>query len=123
MYTELKYFEEIDIPVINNYNNLGGFHYGVPFFCYSEKIINKLKNNFNILGYNWPYLDLNENFQDPEKFLELIYKQDFKIDNIYGKSNDIRDNLYFFELKELMSLTKNEIAKKMIISKIDDNWF
>ena len=121
LYTELKYFEEIDIPVINNYNNLGGFHYGVPFFCYSEKIINKLKNNFNILGYNWPYLDLNENFQDPEKFLELIYKQDFKIDNIYGKSNDIRDNLYFFELKELMSLTKNEIAKKMIISKIDDN--
>tara|TARA_B100000989_G_scaffold298880_1_gene290690 strand:- start:2382 stop:3545 length:1164 start_codon:yes stop_codon:yes gene_type:complete len=121
LYTELKYFEEIDIPVINNYNNLGGFHYGVPFFCYSEKIINKLKNNFNILGYNWPYLDLNENFQDPEKFLELIYKQDFKIDNIYGKSNDIRDNLYFFELKELMSLTKNEITKRMIISKIDDN--
>tara|TARA_B100001057_G_scaffold498678_1_gene606527 strand:- start:10556 stop:11719 length:1164 start_codon:yes stop_codon:yes gene_type:complete len=121
LYTELKYFEEIDIPVINNYNNLGGFHYGLPFFCYSEKIINKLKNNFNILGYNWPYLDLNENFQDPEKFLELIYKQDFKIDNIYGKSNDIRDNLYFFELKELMSLTKNEITKRMIISKIDDN--
>lgn len=121
LYTELKYFKEIDTPEINDYNNLGGFHYGMPFFCNSKKIIDNLKNNFNILEYNWPYLDLNEHFQDPENFLELIYKQDFKIDNIYKKSNDIRDNLYFFDLKELMSLSKNEISKRIIISKIDDN--
>lgn len=121
LYTELKYFKEIDTPEINDYNNLGGFHYGIPFFCNSKKKIDNLKNNFNILEYNWPYLDLNEYFQDPENFLELIYKQDFKIDNIYKKSNDIRDNLYFFDLKELMSLSKNEISKKIIISKIDDN--
>ena len=121
LYTELNYFKEIDTPEINNYNNLGGFHYGIPFFCNSEITINRLKDNFNIVKYNWPNLDLNDNFRNPDKFLELIYKKDFNLKSIFGKSNDIRDHLYFFDLNELMSLSKNKITKKIIISKINEN--
>ena len=117
IYSELKNYEDIDIPEIKNFDNLGGFHYGIPFFCNTEITLKGLRKNFKIIKYNWPNLDLNINFQDPDKFIELIYKKDFNLDSIFGKTNDIRDNLYFFDLNELMNLSMTKISKKIILSK------
>ena len=43
---------------------------------------------------------------------ELIYSNDPKIENVFGKSNDIRDKLYFFELKEIINLSKIKLKIK-----------
>ncbi len=115
LYDNLKKVDNIYVPEIDNYNNLGGFHYGIPFFCDSEISLKNLKTKFKIIKYNWPILDANENFNDPIKFLELIYSEDPKIENVFEKSNDIRDDLYFFDLKDILNLTAGNIQKKLNI--------
>ena len=100
---------------------MGGFHYGVPFFCESESLLNYIKENFKIVKYNWPILDSNEHFHDPNKFLNLIYDNDPKIQNVFEKSNDIRDQLYFFDLKEIINFNKHKIKKKIDIIKKNEN--
>ena len=99
-------------PKINNYDELGGFHYGIPFFVTMKNLINNIKVKFKIVKYNWPILDSNEHFHDPNKFTDLIYSNELNIQNIFEKSNDIRDELYFFDLKEIINQQK-KIKKKI----------
>ena len=113
IYDGFKKFDNIHIPQIDDFENTGGFHYGFPFFCDSETRLINLKKIFQILKYNWPFLDANENFHDPNKFLELIYNDNLMINNVFEKVNDIRDQLYFFSLKEIKNLNEQEIKKKI----------
>ena len=117
IYEELKNVKNIYVPHIENYEFTGGFHYGFPFFCDSERLLNNFKKDFKIIRYNWPILDANENFHDPNKFLELIYRDNLKLENVFEKSNDIRDELYFFSLKEIINLNNKEIKNKIIMCK------
>ena len=88
LYEGLKNLKNFYAPKINNYENLGGFHYGIPFLqTYFNKSFEKF---FKISEYNWPILDPNENFEDPSKFLDLLYSDDPKIENVFEKSNDLR---------------------------------
>ena len=114
-------FESLYFPKISNYQNIGGFHYGIPFFCYSEIILKKLKNEFKILKYNWPILDISDYFCDPDKFIELVYKDQIESINVFGKSNDLRDQLYFFDLKQIKNLNVNHINDKIISIKKNEN--
>lgn len=117
IYETLKNLEKIQIPKIENYNHLGGFHYGIPFFCNYQSIIQKIKGEFTLVKYNWPILDASEYFQDSNKFLNLIYDNNPKIDNVFEKSNDLRDELYFFDLKEIINFSEYKIKKKLILLK------
>ena len=117
IYESLKDLNNFYVPKIDNYEHLGGFHYGIPFFCESENLLNNIKGKFKIVKYNWPILDSNEHFHDPNKFLDLIYTNDPKIQNVFEKSNDIRDQLYFFDLKEIIDLNKLKIKKRTDIIK------
>ena len=117
IYESLKDLRNFYVPKIDNYDDLGGFHYGIPFFCESESLLNNIKGKFKIVKYNWPILDSNEHFHDPNKFLDLIYTNDPKIQNVFEKSNDIRDQLYFFDLKEIINLNNQKIKKKTDIIK------
>ncbi len=114
IYENLKDCKNIYFPRID-LDCTGGYHYGFPFFTNSSKIINIIKKSFNIIKYNWPILDSNENFSDPEKFLNLIYDEQIKLDNVFEKSNDLRDELFFFDLQEISQLSvgnlKNKISK------------
>ncbi len=121
IYEGLKSLKDFHVPEIDNYDELGGFHYGIPFFCESDRLLNSIKGNFKIVKYNWPILDSNEHFHDPNKFLDLIYDNDPKIQNVFEKSNDIRDQLYFFDLKEIINFSKHKIKKKIDIIKKNEN--
>ena len=66
-------------------------------------------------------LDADENFHDPDKFLDLLYTNNPKIYKVFEKSNDCRDQLYFFDLNEILNLTKKEIKKKLEIIKKYEN--
>lgn len=118
IYCGLNAIEEISFPIIDNFGNIGGFHYGFPFFTKSSKILKLLKKNFHIINYNWPNLDKNEKFNNPEKFLELIYNSTPNIDDVFKKSNDLRDELYFFDLSETIYSSDGSIRKK--VKKITD---
>ena len=118
IYCGLNAIEEISFPIIDNFENIGGFHYGFPFFTESSKILKLLKKNFHIINYTWPNLDKNEKFNNPEKFLELIYNSTPNIDDVFKKSNDLRDELYFFDLSETIYSSDGLIRKK--VKKITD---
>ncbi len=100
---------------------LVGFIMGSLFFCKSKSFLENLKNEFKIIKYNWPILDADENFHDPNKFLNLIYDEDPNIDKVFKNSNDIRDELYFFELKDLIKLSETKIKKKLNIILKNEN--
>lgn len=121
IYESLKDLKNFYVPKIDNYDHLGGFHYGIPFFCDTESLLNNIKGQFKIVKYNWPILDSNEHFHDPNKFLDLIYTNDPKIQNVFEKSNDIRDQLYFFDLKEIINLNIQKIKKRTDIIKKNEN--
>ena len=121
IYEGLKDLKNLYVPKIDNYDHLGGFHYGIPFFCDSESLLNNVKSKFKIVKYNWPILDSNEHFHDPNQFLDLIYDDDPKIQNVFEKSNDIRDQLYFFDLKEIINLGEQKIKIKINIIKKNEN--
>jgi dTDP-4-amino-4,6-dideoxygalactose transaminase len=121
IYEGLKGLKNFHAPKIDNYDNLGGFHFGIPFFCNLEILLNDFKSKFKIIKYNWPILDSNEHFHDPNKFLDLIYSNDPKIENVFGKSNDIRDQLYFFDLREIINLSNQKLKKKIDVIKKNEN--
>ena len=83
--------------------------------------MSNLKNEFKIVEYNWPNLDLDENFNDPDKFLNLLYDKDLNLEKVFQNSNDLRDQLYFFDLKEIINLNKNKITHKIKIFKTYEN--
>jgi dTDP-4-amino-4,6-dideoxygalactose transaminase len=121
IYEGLKDLKNFHAPKIENYDNLGGFHFGIPFFCDLEILLNEFKSKFKIVKYNWPILDANEHFHDPNQFLDLIYSDNPKIENVFGKSNDIRDQLYFFDLKEIINLSNQKLEKKIHMIKKNEN--
>ena len=121
IYKGLESFNNIHIPKIDNYENTGGFHYGIPFFCNNKSLLEILKNEFKIIKYNWPILDADENFHDPNKFLNLIYDEEPNIDKVFKNSNDIRDELYFFELQDFIKLSETKINNKLNLIKKNEN--
>ena len=118
---KLSDFNNLDVPNIDDYQNIGGFHYGFPFFCNSEKLLEKLKSEFKIVKYNWPILDSNEAFHDPEKFINLVYDDQIKVTDVFDKSNDLRDELYFFDLKQIEKFNISLIKNKLILIKNNEN--
>ena len=120
-YEGLKNLKNFYTPKIDNYENIGGFHFGIPFFCDHKILLDNLKSEFKISKYNWPILDSNEHFHDPNKFLELIYDASPNVESVFKKSNDIRDQLYFFDLKDFMDSSKTKIKKKVDIVKKNEN--
>ena len=113
IYDDLNKFNDLCFPTINNFNDTGGYHYGFPVFIKSRQILQLLKKYFYINKYNWPHLDKSKKFNDPEMFLELIYSLEPHIDEVFENSNDIRDDLYFFDLNNLI-YTNNYLIKKKI---------
>jgi dTDP-4-amino-4,6-dideoxygalactose transaminase len=114
IYESFKDFKHLSVPHIDNYENIGGFHFGIPFFCSSEKLLNILSSFFKIIKYDWPILDSNQNFCDPDKFLNLIYSDKPNISGVFEKSNDLRDELYFFDLKEVIKIKNNKIYDNIL---------
>ena len=53
IYENLGNLKNFEVPKVKNYENLGGFHYGIPFFCNVDSSLDKLKKNFKIVKYNW----------------------------------------------------------------------
>ncbi len=115
LYDNLKLFDELIFPNIDDFGNTGGYHYGFPVFISSEKILQNLKKYFLINKYNWPNLDKSEKFQDPDKFINVIYEDNPNLADVFNKSDDLRDNLYFFDLKDIF-FTSNFIIKNKILN-------
>jgi dTDP-4-amino-4,6-dideoxygalactose transaminase len=118
IYDALNNFKDLNFPSINNFEDLGGFYYGFPVFIKSNKILGLLKKYFYINKYNWPHLDKSEKFNDPEKFMGLIYGSDPNIDEVFAASNDLRDDLYFFDLSNLIYMNNFRIKKNIFKFKI-----
>ncbi len=113
IYNHLHNNKSIKLPNVVDFDNLGGFFYGLPFFVESEKILKKLSKNFVISKYDWLALDLSENFNNPEKFLNLIYSTHIELEELLTKPNDDRRYLYFFSLEHLINTSEKDINDKM----------
>ena len=114
IYDGLKSCKKLSVPTINNFDNIGGFYYGFPVFVNSHQTLQFLKKYFHINKYNWPHLDRSEDFNDPDKFINLIYSLDPNVSKVFEKSNDIRDDLYFLDLKSLLFMNNYLIKKKIL---------
>lgn len=114
IYDMLKNYKDLSIPAIDNFDNTGGFYYGLPVFIKSQKVLQFLKKYFYIIRYNWPHLDKSEDFNDPDKFIDLIYSSEPNVSQVFEKSNDIRDELYFFDIKSLLMMNNYLIKKKIL---------
>ena len=125
IYDSLKFIPDLKFPYINNFENTGGYHYGLPVFIHSKETLDLIKNYFKINNYDWPNLDKNENFNDPSKFNEIIYKENLNLEDVFNKSNDLRDKLYFFDLRQMFFLNNYIIKKKLktFKKKINENKF
>ena len=50
-----------------------------------------------------------------------MYSNDPRIEKVFGNSNDHRDELYFFDLNEIINLNKTKIKKKLEVIKKYEN--
>lgn len=97
---------EIKVPYMN-FNQLGGFHYGFPFFCKNDQTLKKLQKELNIVKYDWPCLDEFDEFKFAEKFNDLLYS--LKINNKLLDYKDKRSYLYFIDLNWIKKNSIKEI--------------
>lgn len=114
IYENLKNTKKIYLPKIN-INNTGGFHYGFPFFISKnkEKIENysKIKfNKYNYLKYE-NYLEL----KDPNLFkdFQLSYKELSLSKSQPQTLDDLRDDLFLFDLDWIKNTNKDILRKEI----------
>ena len=100
---------KIYLPKVVSYENLGGFHYGIPFFIEKKFLSKDLIDKYNLKKYNWPALDNLKYFSKSYDFLNLKSFYDLD-DNLYY-FNDMREKLYFFDLNFIKKLNKHKINK------------
>ncbi len=113
-YNEFSNSGKIRFPTIDNFEELTGFHYGIPFIVNPEltdvqknTLILQIKKYFKILKYNWlsnhnlEKLTKSENYKKFKNydFDFLSLDQDFKNDEIFN-------NLYFIDLNYVKVLPK-----------------
>ena len=113
IYATLEKSRKIIIPKISDYNELGGFHYGLPFFINKKISLDPdFKNKHNILRYNWPALDKLDFFHSSINFKKIeILNNDFA--KVFLKTEDLRDQLYFIDLNFILINKKKLINKKI----------
>ena len=124
IYKEFEKIDKVYLPKIYNFNNLTGFHYGIPFLInpkipeiQKKETILLIKKYFRVLNYNWLSEDnlrkliQNDNFQ---KFQN--YNFDFLQSDQNFEDNEILKNLYFIDLNDIKYLPKTII--KIFIKKI-----
>ena len=81
MYDEFSNSDKISFPKIDKFDELSGFHFGIPFLINSElsevqknTLLTQLKKYFKILRYNWlsnnnlEKLTKNENLKKFENY-------------------------------------------------------
>lgn len=109
LYETLKKSEKLKIPEIKDFNHLGGFHYGLPFFIHDNANLNiTIQKKYRVLKYNWPALDKVDYFHSSEKF-KKINILNTKLTDVFLKTGDIRDQLYFIDLKFIQKNNSNSI--------------
>ena len=113
LYETLKKSKKLKIPEIKDFNHLGGFHYGLPFFAYDPTDLSfAIQKKYHVLKYNWPALDKIDYFHSSEEF-KKINVLDTKLTKVFLKTGDIRDQLYFIDLKFLQKNNDNSIKNKI----------
>ncbi len=71
-----------------------------------------IQKKYHVLKYNWPALDKIDYFHSSEEF-EKINVLDTKLTKVFLKTGDIRDQLYFIDLKFLQKNNDNSIKNKI----------
>jgi dTDP-4-amino-4,6-dideoxygalactose transaminase len=112
IYNILSKTNSIKIPNIENLN-LGGFHYGLPF--YSER---KLNDNifFPIKSYNWPLYEVNDFYKTENFYLSNFFEQEKKYSEFINntiKVDDLRSKLFFIDLDWIKSNSEKYISKSI----------
>lgn len=109
IYNILKNIKNIAVPEILNFNELGGFHYGFPFFCEDINMLSKFKSKSKIIKYDWPCLDEYDEFSVGEKFNNLI--SDINFTKPLNNYTDERSKLYFIELNWIKKNSTKKISE------------
>jgi len=108
IYEKLNKNKKITSPLVTSYDELGGFHYGIPFFISKNIISEEIIKEYKIQRYNWPALDKSNYFQSYDNFKKIKLK-DANINNLFNNYEDLRDDLFFFDLKFIIKLKKNKL--------------
>ena len=124
IYKEFEQIDKIYLPKVNNFEDLTGFHYGIPFLInpklseiQKKETLLHIKTYFRVLNYNWlseynlKKLIQNDNFK---KFQN--YNFDFLESDKNFENNEILGNIYFIDLNYIKFFPK--ILIKIFIKKI-----
>ncbi len=106
LFNKLKSNNQIKIPQMN-FGDLGGFHYGFPFFCNNKTILEKLRSILPIIKYDWPCCDEFDEFKSSESFNNLLYS--LKMNNQLSDYKDQRSYLNFVDLNWIQKKSLKEI--------------
>jgi len=124
IYKEFEKIDKVYFPKVYNFDNLTGFHYGIPFLL-NPKIseIKKketmllIKKYFRVLNYNWLSEENLRKFIQNDNFKKFQnYNFDFLQSDQNFDDNEILENLYFIDLNDIKYLPK--IIIKIFINKI-----
>ena len=109
IYKEFEKIDKVYLPKVYNFDNLTGFHYGIPFLLnpklseiQKKETLLQIKKYFRVLNYNWlseynlKKLIQNDNFK---KFQN--YNFDFLQSDQNFEDNEILENLYFIDLNDI----------------------
>lgn len=113
IYSILKNNKYLYLPTID-VENTGGYHYGIPFFIKKVYFKNEYKK-IPIKKYNYLKYDRYHEFSNPENYYKFIVSNDKLIEDlkIESNTNDIRDELYFFDLDWLKKIKIHNLRKEI----------
>lgn len=103
----------ITLPKIKDFNNCGGFHYGLPIIINKDKSKILKKNYFKINKFNYPKYEKYEIFLSPTSYQKLLYSDSYFTINNTNKKHDIRDKLFFIDLDWIKKNSTSLIREKM----------
>ncbi len=111
IYDILSSNKNVYFPKLDNFSDLGGFHYGLPFFSQNEEFLKKISKISTIVKYNWPPLDEFEIFRDSNKFDDFL--QNLNLSGDLKTYKDHRSQLHFIDLQWIINNSLNKIIKKL----------
>lgn len=124
IYKEFEKIDKVYLPKVNNFDNLTGFHYGIPFLLnpkipdiQKKETILLIKKYFRVLDYNWLSEGNLRKFIQDDNFKKFQnYNFDFLQPDQNFEEYDILGNLNFIDLNDIKYLPK--VIIKSSIKKI-----
>lgn len=111
IYKNLENTKQIYLPK-TDIDDTGGYHYGFPFFITGNKEIITNYTKIKFKKYNYLKYENYLEFIDPNQF-KKFQLADNELVLSKSQSNDLRDDLFLFDLDWIKKMNKNILEKEI----------